>query len=94
MTLRELGDLRYSEWEYTRRLEVEEQGGGDLGYVHLRAMRGRNFTEWAKGCHPVSNRKGLIEGHGVEPDIVVDNLPHATFEDLEVPSHPDKSFDY
>ena len=21
----------------------------------------------------------LIEGHGVEPDIVVDNLPHATF---------------
>src|SRR5581483_11347966 len=24
--------------------------------------------------------KWLIEGHGVEPDIVVDNLPHATFE--------------
>jgi tricorn protease len=22
----------------------------------------------------------LIEGHGVEPDIVVDNLPHATFK--------------
>jgi tricorn protease len=22
----------------------------------------------------------LIEGHGVEPDIVIDNLPHATFE--------------
>jgi tricorn protease len=22
----------------------------------------------------------LIEGHGVDPDIVVDNLPHATFE--------------
>jgi len=22
----------------------------------------------------------LIEGHGVEPDIVVDNLPHATFQ--------------
>lgn len=21
----------------------------------------------------------LIEGHGVEPDVVVDNLPHATF---------------
>ena len=25
-------------------------------------------------------RKWLIEGHGVEPDIVVDNLPHATFK--------------
>jgi tricorn protease len=24
--------------------------------------------------------KWLIEGHGVEPDIIVDNLPHATFE--------------
>jgi tricorn protease len=23
--------------------------------------------------------KWLIEGHGVEPDMVVDNLPHATF---------------
>ena len=25
-------------------------------------------------------RKWLIEGHGVDPDITVDNLPHATFE--------------
>jgi len=25
-------------------------------------------------------RTWLIEGHGVEPDIVVDNLPHATFQ--------------
>jgi len=24
--------------------------------------------------------KWLIEGHGVDPDMVVDNLPHATFE--------------
>ena len=24
--------------------------------------------------------KWLIEGHGVDPDIIVDNLPHATFE--------------
>lgn len=26
----------------------------------------------------------LIEGHGVDPDIVVDNLPHATFEGSDV----------
>jgi tricorn protease len=25
-------------------------------------------------------RKWLIEGHGVDPDIIVDNLPHGTFE--------------
>jgi tricorn protease len=22
----------------------------------------------------------VVEGHGIEPDIVVDNLPHATFQ--------------
>jgi tricorn protease len=27
-----------------------------------------------------SNGEWLIEGHGFEPDIVVDNLPHATFK--------------
>jgi len=53
-------DLRYAEWEYTRRLEVEKQGKGDLGYVHLRAMGGGNYTEWVKNFYPVYNRKGLI----------------------------------
>jgi tricorn protease len=53
-------DLRYHEWEYTRRLAVEERGGGDLGYVHLRAMSGRDFSDWARHFYPVFNRKGLI----------------------------------
>jgi tricorn protease len=53
-------DLRYHEWEYTRRLEVVKLGKGEVGYVHLRAMRGDNFTEWAKGFYPVFTRKGLI----------------------------------
>ncbi len=53
-------DLRYADWEYSRRLEVEKAGGGDIGYVHLRAMGGENYTEWAKNFYPVFNRKGLI----------------------------------
>jgi tricorn protease len=53
-------DLRYHEWEYTRRLLVEEAGKGEIGYVHLRAMGGGNFTEWARGFYPVFTRKGLI----------------------------------
>ena len=53
-------DLRYHEWEHTRRLEVEEAGGGEIGYVHLRAMGRNNFTEWAKSYYPVFNRNGLI----------------------------------
>ena len=56
----EESNLRYSEWENTRRLRVEEAGKGDLGYVHLRAMGGSNYTEWVKNFYPVFNRKGLI----------------------------------
>jgi tricorn protease len=52
--------LRYSDWEYTRRLRVEEQGGSEIGYVHLRAMGGSNITEWYRNFYPVFNRKGLI----------------------------------
>jgi tricorn protease len=60
ITLREADNLRYTEWEYTRRLKVEELGAGEIGYVHLRAMSGRNFTEWAREYYPIFNRKGLI----------------------------------
>jgi tricorn protease len=60
VTSEEAADLRYREWEYTRRLRVEDLGKGDIGYVHLRAMRGIDFTEWARGFYPVFTRKGLI----------------------------------
>lgn len=53
-------DLRYAEWEYTRRLDTEKRGNGDIGYVHLRAMGSDNYTEWVKNFYPVFNRKGLI----------------------------------
>ena len=53
-------DLRYDEWEYTRRLRVEEIGGGKIGYVHLRAMGGGNIAEWAREFYPVFDRQGLI----------------------------------
>jgi tricorn protease len=52
--------LRYSDWEHTRRMEVEEKGGGAIGYVHLRAMGGGNLTEWYRQFYPVFNRQGLI----------------------------------
>jgi tricorn protease len=60
MTMKEAAELRYHEWEYTRRLTVEKEGKGELGYVHLQAMTGDNYTEWAKGFYPVFTRKGLI----------------------------------
>jgi tricorn protease len=59
-SLRAERDLRYHEWELTRRLHVEEASDGDFGYVHLRAMGRNNFTEWAKGYYPKFTAKGLI----------------------------------
>lgn len=53
-------DLRYSEWEYTRRLEVERASENEIGYVHLRAMGGGNYTEWVENFYPVFDRKGLV----------------------------------
>ena len=52
--------LRYSDWEYTRRQEVDAQTGGSVGYVHLRAMGGGNLTEWYRNFYPVYDRQGLI----------------------------------
>ena len=53
-------DLRYTDWEHTRQLKVEELGAGKIGYLHLRAMGGGDYTNWVKGYYPVFNRDGLI----------------------------------
>ena len=60
MSVGDEDNLRYAEWEYTRRLRVEDAGKGEIGYVHLRAMGGGNYAEWAKNFYPVYDRKGLI----------------------------------
>jgi len=53
-------DLRYHEWEYTRRLAVEKESDNQIGYLHLRAMGGGDFDDFARGYYPVFNRAGLI----------------------------------
>lgn len=60
MTTQAESDLRYHEWEYTRRLAVEEASGGKIGYVHLRAMGGGDIAQWAEEYYPVHDRAGLI----------------------------------
>jgi tricorn protease len=52
--------LRYSDWQYTRRLRVEEEGEGQIGYLHLRAMSGGNINEFYRQFYPVFDRAGLI----------------------------------
>jgi tricorn protease len=53
-------NLRYAEWEYSRRLKVDSDSGGQIGYVHLRAMGPDDIDQWAREYYPVFDRQGLI----------------------------------
>jgi tricorn protease len=60
MSTKEEDDLRYSEWEYSRRLQVEQASGGHIGYVHLRAMGASDMERWVEEYTPIFDRDGLI----------------------------------
>jgi tricorn protease len=60
ISLQQEGDLRYHEWEFTRRNMVEQSGAGQLGYVHLRAMTANDINQWTEEYYPVFDRQGLI----------------------------------
>ncbi len=60
LTVNQDEDLRYHAWEYSRRLTVEKQSGGQIGYVHLRAMGPLDIAQWAEHFYPVFNKQGLI----------------------------------
>ena len=54
--------------------------GGEIWLSFSNFLADRGIASAAEtGVYGPEN-KWLIEGHGVDPDIVVDNLPHATFE--------------
>lgn len=55
-----LGNLRYTDWEVSRRDRVESEGKGAIGYVHLRAMGGGDIAQWERDFYPVFDRAGLI----------------------------------
>ncbi len=60
VTLAREAGLRYDEWEYTRRLQVEKASQNKIGYVHLRAMGSGDMAQWQREFYPVFNRDGLI----------------------------------
>jgi tricorn protease len=53
-------NLRYTDWEQSRRQRVEERGAGKIGYLHLRNMGGGGIAEWERDFYPVFDRDGLI----------------------------------
>jgi tricorn protease len=52
--------MRYTEWEYTRRAEVDEATKDAIGYLHLQAMGPGDIDQWARDYFPVFDRQGLI----------------------------------
>jgi tricorn protease len=53
-------NLRYAEWEYSRRLKVDSDSNHTVGYVHLQAMGSDDINRWAREFYPVYDRQGLI----------------------------------
>jgi len=53
-------NMLYKEWELSRRLKVESDSQGHIGYVHLRAMGSGDIEQWAREFYPVFDRQGLI----------------------------------
>ena len=53
-------NLRYTDWEYSRRLAVEDKSKSALSYVHLQAMGGDDITSWYRHFYPAFNRQGIV----------------------------------
>ncbi len=53
-------NLRYTDWEVTRRMLTDSASENAIGYVHLRAMGGNDIEQWYREFYPVFNRQGLI----------------------------------
>jgi tricorn protease len=54
--------------------------GGEIWLSANNALADRGIATAAESGVYGPEGKWLIEGHGVDPDVVVDNLPHASFE--------------
>jgi len=54
--------------------------GGEVWLSSSNELADRGIATAAEMGVYGPERKWLIEGHGVDPDMTVDNLPHATFE--------------
>jgi tricorn protease len=53
-------NLRYSDWEESRREKVAAASGGRIGYLHLRAMGADDIATFAREFYAQYDREGLI----------------------------------
>ncbi|MBO6576794.1 MAG: PD40 domain-containing protein [Rhodothermales bacterium] len=53
-------NLRYHEWEYTRRLEADRLSDGQVGYLHLRAMGRSDAGQFTREFYSQLRKQGMI----------------------------------
>lgn len=53
-------NIRYRDWEYGNRLDVEQKSEKEIGYLHLRAMGRNDISQFYREFYPVFNKSGLI----------------------------------
>jgi tricorn protease len=60
LSSRAFATLRYSEWEFTRRLKVTNLSSDRIGYLHLKAMGSNDYDDFVKSFYPSILKEGLI----------------------------------
>ncbi len=53
-------NLRYHEWEYTRRLEADRLSDGEVGYLHLRAMGRSDAGQFTREFYSQLDKQAII----------------------------------
>ncbi len=60
ITSNQLFQLKYHEWEHSRRTTVDDASDGDIGYIHLRAMGSGDIATWTRDYQSAFTKRGLI----------------------------------
>ena len=60
VSMKKNADLRYTDWEQSRRERVNQASNGKIGYLHLRAMGPEDINTFARDFYSNIERDGLI----------------------------------
>src|SRR5437899_1817883 len=73
--------LYYLDWVQKNIDYVNKKTGSEVGYLHIPDIGQPGLNEFTKLYFPQIRRRALIvEGRGVDPDVVVDNDPGKEFK--------------
>jgi len=71
-----MGDLRYAKWVDDRRAMVDRLGGGEIGYLHIRAMNAPSLRQFQLDLAANRTKKALIidqrfnGGGGIDQELL------------------------